>query len=364
MKRDYGRKIATTIQSFLRGDKALTTRYRQAKQVIRAFRQPAFYEITTECNLSCEGCYYFSHENPLPPENQHPAEDWERFFAHEAKRGVSMAYFVGAEPGLAQERLLAAAAHFPYGNIGTNGTIPIDQSIPYRIGVSLWAGETHSDRDLRGAAVFRKALRNYRGDPRAIMLLTVTRWTIDQIETIAKMCQDHGVALTFNLYSPTHMFLKKLHDHAQQDSQHFRLSGPDHAPLLNAEIISKVHDTLASVLDRFPETVIYSHAFNDFICAPTPLYTLDSEGIAIDCGSRILPPMRYYTTDLKSQSIKCCTAEVDCASCRLYSGGWSSKFVPKHSDIKDRAAFERWIGMIEVLGDIFLYPRDQHQIRE
>ncbi len=47
------------IAEFGASDPAIRDRYENAKQVVRIFRKPAFYEITQRCNLKCEGCYYF-----------------------------------------------------------------------------------------------------------------------------------------------------------------------------------------------------------------------------------------------------------------------------------------------------------------
>lgn len=360
----YARAVARRIRSFLAQEPNLTTRYNRIKAIVRAFRRPAFYEVATRCNLKCEGCYYFEGGTTVSMaasvDREHPLSEWEQFFAGEAARGVSMAYFVGAEPALEQDRLLAAAPYFPFGNIGTNGTIKIDAAVPYRIGVSIWAGDDVSDKKLRGASVFRKALRNYRGDPRAVMLYTVTRWTINQIETVAEMCQDHDIALTFSLYSPTDSFLNKLAQGIKNDRDFFRVSRTGYTPILDNDALTRIHRAIESVLDRFPETIIYSHAYNNFMCLPGPRYDLDPEtGVAIDCGSRIVPPMRYYTTDLSSKSIKCCTPDVDCATCRLYSGGWSSRFVPRASDVQTLVSFKNWLEMMETLGRIFLFDRNQ-----
>lgn len=362
----YERFVFSCIQSFLASKPELKTRYHQAKTIVRAFRKPAFYEVATRCNLKCEGCYYFEGGSmaslAASTECEPPLSEWERFFAEEAARGVSMAYFVGAEPALEQDRLLAAAPHFPFGNIGTNGTIRIDSAVPYRIGVSVWAGDDASDRALRGASVFRKALRNYCGDPRAVMLFTVTRWTIDQIDAVAEMCRDHDVALTFSLYSPTNSFLNKLARGAKNDRDFFRISRAGHTPVLDQDALIRVRRTIRSALDRFPDTILYSHAYNDLMCTAGPRYDLDPEtGVAVNCGSRIVPPMRYYTTDLLSKSVKCCTPDVDCATCRIYSGGWSSRFIPRTSDVQTLDSFENWLDMIETLGRIFLLNRTQAQ---
>src|SRR5882724_4982430 len=117
------------IAEFGASDPAIRERYENAKRIIRVFRKPSFYEITQRCNLKCEGCYYFEGNfQPVPEEGSLAA--WEAFFASEAERGVSIAYFVGAEPALEQERLVAASRAFACGNVGTNGTVKIDPVVP------------------------------------------------------------------------------------------------------------------------------------------------------------------------------------------------------------------------------------------
>ncbi len=144
---------------------------------------------------------------------------WEEFFAAEGERGVTMAYFVGAEPALEQERLLAASRHFPYGNIGTNGTIRLDPAIPYRIGVSVWGVDEEVDTSLRGANAFTKAIRNYSGDRRAIMLYTLTRSNLGDVRRLAEICRDNDLPLTFNMYSPTQTYARKLAAKLGNDSK-------------------------------------------------------------------------------------------------------------------------------------------------
>lgn len=356
-RREQARIVARSIRSLIKETPALLHRYNRAKETIRAFRRPAFYEIETRCNLKCEGCYYFEGGDTWQINGNKPINEWQNFFHLEAERGVSMAYFVGAEPALAQDRLLAAAQHFPWGNIGTNGTIALNKDIPYRIGVSVWASDDKTDIQLRGASVFRKALKNYEGDQRAIMLLTVSKDTIGQVPEVARMCSDHGVELTYNLYSPTHSFLKKLAIGQQHDDRFFRFSDQNHSPIFTDYDLAKTRETLAATIEDYPDTVVYCHEYNDYMCQPGSRYTLDENGIALDCQSRIVNPMRYYTTDLTSRSVKCCTPDIDCSQCRMYSGGWSSRFIPTPQDVTNREAFIAWLNIIDTLGRIFLYPR-------
>lgn len=344
------------LTTLLKSHPELHSAYQEAKRVVRAFRRPAFYEITQRCNLWCEGCYYFDDQNTGIVEETSAAA-WQRFFADEGARGVSMAYFVGAEPALEQDRLRFAARHFPYGNIGTNGTIRLDPEIPFRIGVSVWAGSDATDQALRGGSVFRKALRNYAGDRRAVMLYTVTRQNIDETALVAQMCQDHGLELTFNLYSPTIGFQRNLARFNGNDDRFFRISAPGRTPSLEGDDLRRVRETLDDLIDRYPGTILYSHAYNRWATSPAPRYRIAPDsGIAEDCGSRIVPPMRYYTTDLQLAQVKCCTPAVDCGQCRMYSGGWSSLFEPGLEHLADGDTLREWLDMLHVLGRIFLMP--------
>ena len=348
--------ILKRVRDYCAADSDIARRYESAKQVVRVFRTPSFYEVSTRCNLYCEGCYYFENSDPTASivDADRDLAEWTAFFGREAQRNVSMAYFVGAEPALHQDRLLAAARFFPYGNIGTNGTIRMDPDVPFRIGVSAWAGDDKTDRQLRGASVFRKAIRLYQGDPRAIILYTVSAWNIGQIETVAQICADHGVELTFNFYSPTRAYNAKLAAHAPNDAAFFRQSWEGHTPCLGPQDLARARDTLEEVLERFPQTVIYSSRFNRWITENGPRYQLDSDGIATDCGSRISGRMRYHRTDLEQTSVKCCTPDVVCGTCRMYSGGWSSRFAPRPIDVATCQNFSEWLDMIEVLGRIFV----------
>lgn len=270
-----------------------------------------------------------------------------------------MAYFVGAEPALEQERLIAAAKHFPHGNIGTNGIIRLDSAIPYRIGVSVWGVDEEIDTALRGANAFAKAIRNYAGDPRAIMLFTLTRANLGEARKLAEICADHDLPLTFNRYSPTRTYTRKLERRMGNDGRFFRISSAADNLQWDRESLSAARRVMDELTDDFPETVLYSHAYNRWVTQEGPLYDIDpASGIARDCRSRMLEPMRYFKTDLKHAALeKCGTSDVTCADCRMYSGGWSSKFEPRASDVASREAFCEWLEMIDTLGQIFLLDR-------
>ncbi|WP_262690001.1 hypothetical protein [Kordiimonas aestuarii] len=349
------RETLEAIRRILDARPDLAVRHDLAKQVVRAFRVPAFYEMSQRCNLWCEGCYYFENKDRNARQDEQKIESWQAFFEAEQLRNVSMAYFVGAEPALEQDRLRAAAGRIPYGKIGTNGTIPIDKDIPFRIGVSVW-GDKETDTQLRGGSVLKKALRNYEGDPRAIMLFTLSPWNLHTVPEVLKMCRDHGIPLTFSIFSPTQTYMEKIQAHQAPDNRFYRVAASRGAPVFDDDGLKRLKDSFYWSLDNFADTVLFSEAYADWICKPGPLYQLDEEGVATNCASRIRRPLRYHNAQLESITPKCCTPDIDCSECRLYSGGWSSKFVPEAQYLTSPTAFERWLDMLEVLGRIFLYP--------
>lgn len=334
--------VYRTIQKHLISSPNLKPAYEAVQQIIHIFAKPAFYEISNKCNLKCEGCYYFDSSvfKPEPLEKKIFSNHWENLLSSESIRGVTMPYFLGAEPALEEKRLITAAKYFKRGNIGTNGTVFLTSEIPFRISISAWAGDETDDMLYRGGKALHKALQLYKNDPRAIVLYTLNRYNINQTKDIVKLSRDNGLPITFNLWSPT----KNLFSNSDKS---INLS-------FRNEDLKKVRETLDEMIESFPDTVIYSHKYNEWSTTPGPLYTLNSQGIAENCASRLKGNFSYYGLDLEKKDYKCCTSSIECKECRLYSGGWSSHFSPKIEQIKDIKDFSQWIDMILTIGRIFL----------
>lgn len=340
----------------LRQAPSLQPRYELAKRVIRFFRRPAFYEISQRCNLWCEGCYYYENEDRLKVAKEPETEAWDAFFRAEAARGVSMGYFVGAEPALEQKRLLAAARHLTHGKIGTNGTIKLAPEITFRIGISVW-GDDETDASLRGGSVLRKALSNYEEDSRAVMLFTLSPWNLHTIPDVLRASCDHGLPVTFSLFSPTRTYERKIMEGRPGDGQFFRIAPEKGAPSFSEADLRHAADAMTLAMEDFPETTLCSPAFRDLITRPGPLFDIDPEtSIATNCGSRIEGSLRYHSTALKAENVKCCTPDIDCSQCRLYSGAWSSQFRPAARFLQSPETFVEWLDLMETLGRIFIYP--------
>jgi hypothetical protein len=355
MLQTNNRDIYYRIKLLTSQNDSLNNRYKVAKKIIRAFRKPAFYEISQQCNLRCEGCYYFEDDGRNILDNEMSDVAWDEFFQAEGERGVSMAYLVGAEPAFHEKRLIAASKNIHFGKIGTNGTRFIDKEVEFRIGISVW-GDEKEDAITRGQNVLNKAFKNYQGDPRAIMLYTLSPWNLHTIDSVVQMSKDHGLPLTFSMFSPSTTYLNKWSQFLPANDKFFRLANQRDVPIFSLDELKLAADKMIGALEDFPETVLSSKAYCERITRPGPMYNLDTNGIAINCSSRIRDPLRYHRTDGQRAQIKCCTPDVDCSHCRLYSGGWSSRFVPDDEYLENTTKFEEWLDMIETVGKIFLYP--------
>ena len=69
---DMQRTKIRVIKQLLAQHPDLVEQYEQTKKIIRVFRRPAFYEMSTRCNLRCEGCFFFDREQ----QKQKEASPW------------------------------------------------------------------------------------------------------------------------------------------------------------------------------------------------------------------------------------------------------------------------------------------------
>ncbi len=357
------RQTLGQLRKLIQDHPRLKVRFDAAKEVVRAFRRPGFYEVSQRCNLFCEGCYYFEGPTAFRLRKSPDVETWRAFFEREAReRKVSMAYFIGAEPSLEQERLFAASEYFEHGNIGTNGTVKIDPAIPFRVSISAW-GDEETDRRLRGANALRKALANYGGDPRAIVVYTLSAWNLDAAREVTVMCRDHGLPITFNMYTSTVPFAEKAAQDQEHDKAYFRLSSKDHTPAFDEASLDRCRAIVSDLMQEFPETVVYTKAYNDWVTQHGSIFEIDPEtGIAPECGSRIVGNMKYFGADLNAHEVKCPTPDINCAECRMYSAGWSTRLKLFDKDVTSAGAFDDWCDIIEALGEIFVLPRERARL--
>lgn len=304
--------------------------------------RPSQYDITSTCNLACEGCLFFSGQDHLDHADLSDLHTIDAFFAAEAARGVRYGYFGGAEPALAEGKLIAASRHIPYGVVFTNGTRAISREIPYRIHVSVWGSPARS-RNLRGADLLQKQLANYSGDKRAVFVFTITRQNIDDMAPFAGFCAEHGLKLSFNHFSPTLKYMDFTQGKIGPDKYHHLTKDDEHEVLLRAVDLERSGHIIDTLLDKYTESIIYNKTFNHLIHAPAGLYPdIDpATGIARDCGVLINNSLRHFNTDLFRSTAKCCSPNIECSSCRLYAQSFAtllarSTHEMRHADGKER----------------------------
>ena len=183
----------------------------------------------------------------------------------------------------------------------TNGTIRIKHDIRYTLLVSIW-GDDATTTEFRGGGVFWKALKLYQGDERARILFTVHARNVDQIPAVAQIIADHGIRFSFNYFSPTESYKKKLASHAPNDSEFFRINSQDDNFILDKRSLPRVRDAINTAIDRHKGQIIHTHAFNEVITRPGGIYDIDPEtGLATNCNGAISVGTRP-TASISSQA--------------------------------------------------------------
>lgn len=352
------RETARRVQAFIAQAPELGPRYARAKEFRRILRQVSNFDLTSRCNLRCEGCFYFEGDDYKQAIEQEDLARWRAFFKEQARRGVTFASLVGAEPALVQNRLEIANQYIPRGAIFTNGTIKIRPSIDYAIVISVW-GDPETTEAFRGGGVFWKALKTYKGDRRARALFTVHTKNIGQISNVTRIIHDHGIRLSFNYFSPTHSYLAKLAADAKNDDEFFRISSRADNFVLTADALERARDTIDDMIDLYPETVFHTHAFNRICTDPDGLYNIDARtGVATNCGGRNFHWHQSYRVDLKPSNAKCCTPNVNCKDCRLNAVALASLLFRLDRFVGSIQQFRDWLDICEQYGRSNLLDND------
>jgi hypothetical protein len=352
------RKTARRVQAFLTEDPALAPRYARAREFRRILRKVSNFDLTSRCNLRCEGCFYFDGDDYKQATEQEDLAAWRAFFEDQASRGVTFASLAGAEPALEQDRLGIANQYIPRGAIFTNGTIKIRPSINYSIVISIW-GDPETTGAFRGGGVFWKALKTHKGDRRARALFMVHAKNIGQISTVARIVSDYGIPLSFNYFSPTNSYLAKLAADARNDNDFFRISSREDNFLLTAEVLERARDTIDDIIDLYPDIVFHTHAFNRVCTSPAGLYDIDpATGIATNCGGRNFHWHQSYRVDLRPSNAKCCTPNVNCKDCRLNAVALASLLFRLDRFVGSIAEFRDWLDICEQYGRSNLLDTD------
>ena len=242
----------------------------EIKQIYMRSRQSrsrvtSVYDVSSTCNLTCEGCLYFDKDGNYSGTLKQPSlNEYKDFFLREKARGVNYPIFSGAEAGLNQDILLVASEIWSQGMVHTNGTIPINPCVPFRLYVSSW-GHRKLTNQWRGADCYDKVLRNIIGDRRVMVNYTINRMNIDDIFPVTNDCASHNLPITFQVYSPTTDYLSKIKDNEQKKYKFIHSSTNDYNLVMHTEDNVRACEIVKKAIRKFPDHVVFTSDLADWV---------------------------------------------------------------------------------------------------
>jgi hypothetical protein len=311
----------------------LKERYRKVKSFF--FLRESAYDVTSVCQLRCDGCYYFEGDKYKVTDNRDPAA-WRALLQHERGRGITYVNLAGAEPSLVPEVLRACYGVIPLGTVFTNGLRKIPPDIRYRLHLSVWGNGTGDPiyrryaGGRRGPYCLPVQLQNYGGDDRVVFVYTFNGDNVGQLDEVLERVSDTGHQLTFNVFSVP-----------ERNASTLRV----------ADTLSAIYDKMMEAMERYPGTVIYS-AYNaevhtkrgslraQFGC-PYPRAAAAGKPFGMN------RTFRNYRADLTYSAHSCCVPDTDCGDCRHYASG--SAIVTSRMDLhaQSEATFRGWLDYVD-----------------
>ncbi|MBN2153926.1 MAG: radical SAM protein [Candidatus Lokiarchaeota archaeon] len=198
------------------------------------------FDITYNCNLRCEHCYYWASIAALGIKKWELSdEQWLDVFKYYQKLGVRNVSLTGGEPTLRMNIIKEAHKYFPQVQTATNGIIRIPKRVQPR---GIWLsidGPQDVHNKIRGSnTCFQKLVANYQDDTRVSVSSTISTTNYKHIDDIVKIVEDMNVnGVFFMLYS-----------------------GSKDSPLLpTGKVYAKVMADLARVAREHPNTVLVTN---------------------------------------------------------------------------------------------------------
>lgn len=296
----------------LADDPALSERFKTLRDIGRRVRSSE-YHLTNACNIRCQGCWFFEFGFDSRTEEPSDIEVWRHFAAEQAARGVTSALLIGGEPTLYPDRVSAFIDAMEYVTISSNGLTAFPTSGFENVAIALTLfGGTGIDDKMRAikpngdrfTGLFRRAMDNFKNDPRATFIYAIHPSATDLIDETVKRISDNGNLVSFNYYS----------DYRRGDA----LRHDGEKRLLDAALLA---------FDRYPEAVL-SHPYyiralitgrtewGEFGYDSCPSISVDhpAHKQRLKNGNPVLPGFNTYAADTK-EIVFCCTSG-HCNSCR------------------------------------------------
>jgi hypothetical protein len=140
---------------------------------------------------------------------------------------------------------------------------------------------------------------------------------------------------------------------------HFRISSAETNLMLDAPRLAAARRELDAVAEAYPQTVIYSREYNNWVTDPAGLYEINpANGWALDCETRQAGHHRHIRTDLSSADSKCCSPNIDCRDCRAYSMAMGTAVSRFRRFAATYEGFLTWLAIAEQWTALFLLDED------
>lgn len=305
----------------------IAARFKRVREFF--FLRESTYDVTSRCNVRCDGCYYYEGDKQHTRDNLDP-EAWRTLFRAERERGITFVVLAGAEPALVPELLEVCYGEIPLGAIASNGLVKIPPSVGYRIHVSVWGNDASSERVRRAKRMLGRQIETYAGDPRAVFVYTFTRDNIAEAAPVVAELAGAGCKVTFNVFSATLGYTGSL----------------THTPASLAE----TRQTMRALLRAHPDHVLFSpysaaahtdpRSLHDLFSCPYPRQNRGEFGLGRS--------FRQYRSDLSwVRSASCCVPDTDCADCRHYAAGSAIVTARMNRHIGDPDQFRAWLDYVD-----------------
>jgi MoaA/NifB/PqqE/SkfB family radical SAM enzyme len=319
--------VSVTFKEIL-SDEKTGKRWQKVKQYF--FLRESTYDMTSRCNLRCDGCYYYEGEKQHKNDVRDP-EQWRALLQAEKERGITFVVLAGAEPGLVPELCMACYEIIPLGCIASNGLRPFPKEIGYKIHISVW-GDDDESRRFRGRPCLDQQLRSAAGDDRAVFVYTFTKRNIDQADAVVRRIADAGCKITFNTFSPTMGY----HGELTHDTQSFH----------------KMRDKMVEMLSQYPEAVLFSRYSAEVHADPErslhQRFGCPYPRCRPDTQFGLSRTFRQYRTDLTwDRSVACCVPDTDCDACRHYAAGSAIVTARMAQHVGSAESFEKWLDYVD-----------------
>jgi MoaA/NifB/PqqE/SkfB family radical SAM enzyme len=305
----------------------IAARFQQVRRYF--FLRESTYDMTSRCNVRCDGCYYYEGDKQNAIDSV-DATAWRDLFRAEKARGITFVVLAGAEPALVPELLEACYAEIPLGAVASNGLVRIPESVGYRIHVSVWGNDATSERVRKAKRMLERQMEIYAGDPRAVFVYTFTRENIAESRAVIETLANHGCKITFNMFSATVGYQGPL----------------THTPTS----LGETRRAMLRLLGEFPEQVLFSpysaaahtdvRSLHNLYSCPYPRQNQGQFGLG--------RTFRQYHSDLTwVREASCCVPDTDCADCRHYAAGSAIVTARMNRHIGSADQFRSWLDYVD-----------------